>query len=165
MSEYLFSLNYGLNHVNWAMLDKIVDVIKKEHLIAIIGNGGSASTAEHFACDLNNIGYRAIALTSGPTITALGNDFGFECIYSKQIENLKPNIIICISASGNSNDILAVTLNKTLPHKIISFTGFNGGMLKDMSDYNIHVPIKCYEIVEDIHLIICHMLKCKLKEK
>jgi len=162
MSKYLFSLNYGLYHVNWDMLDKIAEVIKRKHLIAIIGNGGSASTAEHFACDLNNIGYRAVALTSGPILTAFGNDSGFDVSYSKQIENLKPDVIICISASGNSENIIsAAKLGKIT----ISLTGFNGGKLKQITKYNIHVPIKNYEIVEDIHLTICHMLKCKLKEK
>ncbi len=162
--NYLKLLNQGLKETNFKELDKIAKEINQKDLIAIIGNGGSCATAEHLACDLNNIGYKAIALTSSPTITAIGNDIGFKYIYKKQLLNLKPKILICISATGNSKDIFLPAIIKD-KMKVISFTGFDGGQLKPLSDYNIHVPINNYEIVEDIHLTICHMLKWKLRKE
>lgn len=160
---YIDTLNQTLSKIKFEELNNIVDIIPEEQLIAIIGNGGSASTAEHLANDLSKKGYNAFALTNSTQITMYGNDIGYKNIFSEQVKRLKPKILIAISASGNSNNIIkAVTQAKKQGCIIVGFTGFDGGKLKILSDYNIHVPIKSYEIVEDIHLITSHMLTCKL---
>jgi len=160
---YIKKLKETLDKVDFSNLNKIVDAIQNSKSIAIIGNGGSASTAEHMACDLNLLGYNATSLNSISTITAFANDYNFDEIYMRQIDNLKPDLLIAISASGNSPNIIkAVATLIMVGMTTISFTGFNGGQLKDNTDFNIHVPINSYEIVEDIHLIISHMIKCEL---
>ena len=160
---YIKKLKETLDKVDFSNLNKIVDAIQNSKSIAIIGNGGSASTAEHMACDLNLLGYNATSLNSISTITAFANDYDFDEIYMRQIENLKPDVLIAISASGNSPNIIkATSILNIVCMTTIAFCGFDGGQLKSNVDFNIHVPINNYEIVEDIHLIISHMIKCEL---
>ncbi len=162
---YVDDLKKALDKTDFTNLDEIVDAINRSNLIAIIGNGGSASTAEHMACDLNNLGYNAIPLTTISTITAIANDFGYDEIYSKQIKISEPDLVIAISASGNSPNIIkAIKTAKKMGCITLGLCGFNGGKLKKLADYRIYVPINNYEIVEDIHLIISHMIKCELKK-
>ena len=161
---YIKNLKKGLKFIDTAKISLIASYLRYTRIV-IIGNGGSASTAEHMTCDLNSVGCNVIALTTPSTITAIGNDFGYDKVFLKQIENMSPEIIIAISVSGNSPNIVkvaeyAIKENITL----IGFTGFNGGKLKEMATLNIHIPINNYEIVEDIHLTISHMIKCEIKK-
>ena len=149
-------------------LKKVQDHKKK---VFIVGNGGSASTATHFATDLG-VGtlkvskpVRAISLTDNLAIlTAVSNDIDFNSIFSQQIEVLaEPNdLLVLISASGNSaNLISAYETSKTLGMESFSLTGFDGGKLRAlMREDNLHVPTKNgqYGLVEDAHLAICHIV-------
>ena len=96
-----------------------------------------------------------------PTITAVANDIGYNDIFSLQIERygLSEDVLICISSSGNSPNIIkAIKAAKEKGVHTISFVGFDGGSAKEISDNCIHIPIRNYGIVEDIHHSMMHML-------
>lgn len=138
--------------------------------VYIIGNGGSATTASHFSIDLGvgscrrGVNLRALSLVDNSgSLTATGNDTSFEFIYTNQIEHLalKGDTLVIISASGNSGNLLSASNKaKELGMHTVSITGFDGGALRKMTDYNIHVgsPTEEYGIVEDLHLSICHRI-------
>jgi D-sedoheptulose 7-phosphate isomerase len=151
--------------------DIIFECISKNNSIWILGNGGSASTAEHFETDLSfvrfngkNLKIKATALTSNSAlITAIGNDIGFENIFSQQLRRKasKGDLCVVISASGNSlNLIRAIEVAKQIGVKSIGLLGFNGGELANLVDFPIVVETEIgkYGPVEDVHLAICHAI-------
>lgn len=173
IDTYFNELRKGIDSINYNSIEKSIEVIldayKNNKCIFIMGNGGSASTASHFICDLNKgivhnekSKLRIMCLNDNiPLITALGNDLGYDKIFEKQIENWvnKGDIIIAISCSGNSPNIvngISCAINKKA--YIIGFTGFNGGFLKEKSNLNIHVNNYNYGQIENIHLIIFHYI-------
>lgn len=163
-----------LSKLDYISIGKVLDVLdiarQDERTIFFIGNGGSAATASHFANDLA-IGtrlktkpFRAMSLTDNNAIlTAIANDDGYQFVFSKQLDVLaRPgDLIVAISASGNSPSIIeAVKLAKGRDCQVIGLTGFNGGELKDMADYCIHVDTAQgeYGPVEDIHMVMDHLI-------
>jgi len=169
MGELLNSLDaQGLED----FLTEIESVRKTGNTIFIAGNGGSASTASHIAMDLSQVFYKipsfnppfkAISLADNTsTVTAIGNDFGYEEVFTKQLKNLYKDgdILIVISVSGNSaNVLMAVEWVKSVGGKTVGFLGFDGGKLKDICDLSILVktPKGEYGPVEDVHLILNHL--------
>jgi len=170
--DYLYNL---LSRLNYDNVGKIIDCFSEARnrgsTIFFIGNGGSAATASHFAQDLGEVGrksgnkhFRTLSLTDNvPFITAMGNDYGYEKIFTGQLDNLfkKDDILVAISASGNSPNVIeAVKLVKSLGGITIGFVGFDGGRLKTLCDFVVHVEANKgeYGPVEDIHLIIDHMI-------
>ncbi|MGA9534186.1 MAG: SIS domain-containing protein [Anaerolineales bacterium] len=142
--------------------------------VFIFGNGGSASTASHFVCDLakNTRGeggplFKAIGLSDNMALmTAYGNDEGYESVFAHQLANLvsKDDVVIAISTSGNSPNVLqAVEVARAAGARTIAFTGETGGELTTMSDLSIHVPSDRIEHVEDVHLILEHMITARLR--
>ncbi len=153
----------------------IFDCISNKNSIWILGNGGSASTAEHFETDLSFVRYdkktlkiNASALTSNSSlITAISNDIGFEKIFSHQLQRKasKGDLCIVISASGNSlNLINGVKVAKQMGLKSIGILGFDGGELASQVDFSIVVKTEIgkYGPVEDAHLAICHAISREL---
>lgn len=153
----------------------IFDCISNKNSIWILGNGGSASTAEHFETDLSFIRYdkkrlriNASALTSNSSlITAISNDIGFEKIFSHQLQRKasKGDLCIVISASGNSlNLINGVKVAKLMGLTSIGLLGFDGGELAGQVDFSIIVKTEIgkYGPVEDAHLAICHAISQEL---
>ncbi len=141
----------------------------------LLGNGGSAATASHMACDLAKTSLvpgvkriRAIALTDNvPLITAWGNDVSYEDIFSEQLANLvQPgDLVIAISGSGNSPNVLrAVETAKRMGARTVGFTGHPGGKLKGMVDISVVVPSRRIEQAEDAHLILDHVVSVALRE-
>jgi phosphoheptose isomerase len=144
------------------MAQQITDAISKQNSIWIIGNGGSASTAEHFETDLSFIRIsmpfpkiKVSALTSNSAlITAIANDIGYDDVFSFQLsmKGSAGNILVAISASGNSPNIVnAIKKAKELNMETIAFVGFDGGKAKELADYVLHVQEDNYGIVEDCH--------------
>lgn len=144
---------------------------ERRSIIYFAGNGGSAATASHFAQDLGEVGrktkgdlFRTISLTDNVSfITAMGNDYGYDKIFTGQMNNLfeKDDILVAISASGNSPNIVeAVRLAKQLGGTTVGLVGFDGGQLAELCDHVIHVETNKgeYGPVEDVHLIIDHMI-------
>lgn len=144
--------------------------------VFIMGNGGSASTASHFGCDLGKNtrrmdlpNFRVLPLTDNMAIfSALANDEGYENVFVQQLANfLRPgDIVIAISCSGNSaNVIKAVEFARQSKAYIITMTGYDGGKLSPLADLDLHVPSHVIEYVEDLHLMMEHLITKALKEK
>ena len=138
--------------------------------IFFIGNGGSASTASHFANDIA-VGtkslqkqFKATSLTDNQAIiTAIGNDFGYEFIFVKQLQIYakKNDLLVSISASGNSENLVnAIKYCNSEGIRTLSLTSFDGGILKRISNFNLHIPtdIGEYGPAEDIHMIIAGLI-------
>lgn len=146
----------------------IVEAIKQGHKILIFGNGGSAADAQHFAAELTGRykrerrGLPAIALTTDTSaITAIGNDYGYDKVFSRQVEALaqKGDILVGISTSGHSqNVLLALELGPSLGCKTIGLTGKDGGKIKGSSDISINVAIDNTPRVQEGHITIIHTI-------
>jgi D-sedoheptulose 7-phosphate isomerase len=180
IANYINVLQQTLERLPKDLIAQVIDVLHHARMngkqIFIMGNGGSASTASHFVCDLakntrkdNLPHYRVIGLTDNMEIfSAYANDEGYENVFAKQLENLinPEDIVIGISASGNSPNVLNAILEaKRYNATTIAFTGFNGGKLGPMVDFNIHVESNIIEHVEDIHLVLEHMIVKVIKEQ
>ena len=171
--EYLEIKNALLKQINVKNLDKIIkfifDAEKKKKNLFSCGNGGSASTAEHLSCDFSkgsctntNLNIKVFSLSSNNSlITAIANDLSYNDIFSYQLERYgKSNdILLAFSVSGTSKNIIkCAKIAKKKNIKIISFTGFDGGKLKKLSNYNINIYSNNYGIVEDCHLTLVHFI-------
>ena len=143
--------------------------------ILIFGNGGSAAEAQHFAAELINRfvrarkPLRAVALTTDTsTLTSIGNDSSFVSIFSRQVEALgdKGDIALALSTSGTSPNIVeglkAAREKKLLT---VSLTGEGGGDLGPLSDFVLEVPSMCTPRVQEVHLLILHLLAQELEER
>lgn len=154
------------------MIDTVLDARERGAHIFFIGNGGSAATASHFANDIS-IGtrvthtdkpFKALALTDNVAVmTALGNDDGYEYIFTKQLQNFakEGDVLVAISASGNSPNIIhTVNYAREKGLKIVGLTGFDGGKLRELSDVKIHVQTAKgeYGPVEDVHMFVDHLI-------
>jgi D-sedoheptulose 7-phosphate isomerase len=139
------------------------------------GNGGSASTASHFVCDLlkgasyqRTLRWRAISLVDQmPTISAYSNDVSYAAIFVEQLKNfaMAGDVVIAISGSGNSaNVIAAVEYARSIGCRTIGLTGRDGGKLGQTVDSNILVPVQHMGVIEDAHLVICHMIAYHIME-
>ena len=138
--------------------------------IFFAGNGGSAATASHFANDIGigtnsyKMPFRAISLTDNmPVITAIGNDFGYDDIFVRQLKILAhpKDIFVAISASGNSpNLIRAIEYAKSVDIWTLAITAFDGGRMKAIANQCVHVPteLKEYGPAEDAHMILDHLI-------
>jgi len=149
-------------------IEAISKAVKDQNVIYVCGNGGSSLTASHLACDFNKgVGYgmdvppNVVALTDNiGTMMAYANDLCFEDIFVEQIRNRikKDDLLVSISGSGNSaNVIKAVEYARSVGAINITFTGYSGGKLKELSDISCHANVDDMQIAEDIHMIFVHM--------
>jgi D-sedoheptulose 7-phosphate isomerase len=142
--------------------------------VLLIGNGGSAADAQHIAAELvgrfeaENKGRPAIALTTDTSVlTAISNDYGYDSVFSRQIEALadKGDVLIAISTSGHSINILnAVDAAHKAGVKVIGLTGKDGGALKAKADLAITIPSDSVPRIQEIHITIGHII-CNLVKK
>jgi len=178
--NYVTALQETINQLPKEEIVQVMELLHSARLdgrqVFIMGNGGSASTATHFVCDLAKNTrkegwphYKAIGLSDNMALfSAYANDEGYENVFAQQLANLvmPEDIVIAISASGNSRNVLnAVSFAKSANATTIGFTGFNGGNLASMVDINIHVNSNIIEHVEDIHLMLEHMIVKSLRER
>ena len=150
------------------------DAMKSGHKLLICGNGGSAADAQHLAAEfvarltIDRPALRAIALTTDSSIlTAIGNDHSFDQIFERQVEALgQPgDILLAISTSGNSkNCVKALKQAKSQGLHTVSYTGNNGGAMKDLSDINVIIPSDTTMNIQESHLALEHIL-CMLVER
>jgi len=147
--------------------------LKNGGKILLCGNGGSAADAQHVAAELvgrfkkERPAWPAIALVSNPsTVTAIGNDYGFEYIFSRQVEAFakKGDVVVCISTSGNSLNVIKA-LEMAHKHKcvVIGVTGKNGGKLRTMTDVCLCVPSNDTARIQEAHILMWHIV-CELIE-
>lgn len=151
----------------YELIDISLIILKASH-IYIAGNGGSASTASHFAADLRRIGLKAICLTDNiSVVTALANDYSYSEVFSRQLDGITgEDILVVISASGNSPNIIKVAkLVKIRGALVIGFLGFGGGKAASIADSSIILSSKDYGEVEGIHSCLCHILPRIIKER
>jgi D-sedoheptulose 7-phosphate isomerase len=141
---------------------------RRRHIF-VCGNGGSASTASHFACDMvkgASYGctsrFRIMALTDSlPTITAYSNDVSYDCVFAEQLRNFAEpgDLLLAISGSGNSPNVLrAVEYANETGCRTVALTGRDGGKLGKIAQLNIQVPVPHMGRIEDAHMIVCHMI-------
>ena len=180
IEEYLVGLQECLEELSTHDIEEaasiIFDACRKGKRIFIMGNGGSATTAMHFARDLQ-IGtavagkprVRASCLADNMAfVTSLANDIGYDCIFEEQLVGQlgEGDVVIGISASGNSPNVLrAIEYARKNGAATIGFIGFGGGKLKDLADKSIILSKKDYQQVEDVHMVLAHIIPCWIKEK
>lgn len=145
-----------------------IECLKKGNKILIFGNGGSAADAQHLAAEItgryktNRKGLAAIALTTDSSaLTAIGNDFGFDKIFERQVQALATSgdTLIGISTGGSSlNVVNALKLANNLDCKTIGFSGHNGGDFNSICDVNIIVNSKDTPRIQEFHILISHTI-------
>ena len=144
--------------------------------VFLCGNGGSAANAVHLANDLvyavtekTGAGIDAVALSTNPAvITCLGNDVGYENIYSEQlaVAGKEGDILLVFSGSGNSPNVInAIETARTKNLKTVAVVGFDGGKCKQIADLSIHFPVNDMQIAEDLQLTVGHMVMKWLKKE
>ena len=172
MLPYFKGLAKALDDMPEAEIDTLFswmkDAYEAENQIFVMGNGGSAATASHFAVDINkgvsmNLQkkFRMIALNDNqPTLTAYANDLSYDDVFAKLLENyIRPgDLIIGISTSGNSKNVIkAIELAKKRGNRTACMTGKKGGAVAKVSALTLRVPTDDVQLAEDLHMSLCHM--------
>lgn len=180
LEKYMFELKQTLDQLPLELIEVTIDHLHQARLqeqqIFIMGNGGSAATATHLACDLgkNTVTahaprFRVMALTDNMAVfSALANDLGYENVFAEQLTNfIRPNdIVLAISASGNSPNILkAIQLADQHGAFTMGWSGYEGGKLAQMVHVPLVVPNHCIEQIEDIHMMLAHMVTSAVRQK
>jgi len=145
-----------------------IDSLKKDGRVLICGNGGSAADAQHIAAELSGRfkkerdALAGIALSvDSSALTAIGNDYGFDKVFSRQLEAFgrDKDTLIAISTSGNSKNVIeAIKSAKKIGLYVITLSGKDGGKIKDLGDVNIIVPSFNTPRIQEIHTMIGHMI-------
>ncbi len=178
--NYIAGLTHTLDKMAWERVEQVVDVLDHARLagrqVLIFGNGGSASTATHMACDLGKNTampgtprLRVLALNDNMALfSALGNDLGYENVFAEQVYSLvnAGDVVIAISASGNSANVLkAITVAAERGATTVGMSGYAGGALSGIVDLAIVAENDCIEQVEDIHLMLEHMITSAMRQR
>ncbi len=170
-SEYISMIKEVFDSLEEEVLEDIFQTlesaIRSKKTIYTCGNGGSSSIAEHLVCDFikgastdSEIDPKVVPLLTTPVITAIGNDIGYEEIFSYQVKKYasKGDVLLCVSSSGNSPNILkAIEVAKEKGMLTLSFVGFAGGKAREVSDFCLHINSSNYGVVEDSHHILMHI--------
>jgi D-sedoheptulose 7-phosphate isomerase len=180
--EYLEEVSQIAAKLDRGSIDRAIGILydawKGDNQVFAIGNGGSASTATHFACDLNKWvsdeatrKFRAFSLVDNiPLVSALTNDNGWGDIYYEQLRNFfrKGDVLVAFSVHGGSgsdkagpwsqNLLKAVKYAKESGGRVIGMSGFDGGALKTASDACVVVPANSTPHVEGMHLVLTHLM-------
>ncbi|WP_457597570.1 D-sedoheptulose 7-phosphate isomerase [Hydrogenimonas sp.] len=161
----------GLQHFIYTAGVIVTEALERGNKVLLFGNGGSAADAQHIAAEftgrykIERPGLPAIALTTDTSaLTAIGNDYGYEHIFERQLEALahEGDVAIGISTSGNSpNVIKALQRAEALGCKRIGFSGKGGGAMNGVCDLNIIVPSDDTARIQEMHILIGHIL-CQL---
>jgi D-sedoheptulose 7-phosphate isomerase len=182
LGPYLEDFSALLKKVDPKEVDTLVgliaDAYKNDQFVFIIGNGGSGANASHLCEDLGKgtlhdfekqKRLKVMSLTDNtPYILAYGNDLGYDRIFVEQLKNFaEPGaLLISISGSGNSPNVLkAVEWANANGLKTVGITGYDGGKLKKMSQFNVHVPSHNMGAVESVHMVLFHYLLDTLYER
>ena len=175
--SYAQKIESSLEKLNLGILEDFIkyllELSKNGGSIFIAGNGGSAATANHFVTDLSKRNETSQLIpdsfcTNTSLITMIANDYGYDEIFLKQLK-IKANsnsVLLVLSASGNSENLIkCVNWANRNGVKTAALIGFDGGSLKTLVDYALHVPslIGEYALIEDCHSIICHYIATYLK--
>jgi D-sedoheptulose 7-phosphate isomerase len=177
--DYVAGMSRVLGAIDTAavvgMVEALWQVWEEGRSVYICGNGGSASTSSHIACDLQKQTkvagrhpLRALSLTDNvPLLTAWANDAGFERVFAEQLQGLgRPgDALLCISCSGMSPSIVeAIEEARRIDMRVLALGGFTGGPMRKMADVYVHVPSSDYGVVESAHLVLDHCLTGMLRQ-
>ena len=172
-NKYLIGLKELFESLDLDQFEKIVKMIltayDERKNIFVMGNGGSGSTASHFACDINKgccfdleKKFKMICLNDSlPMLLAVSNDASFDLVFVEQMKNFfnKGDLVIGISGSGNSQNVLnAIDYAKKNGGITMGLSGFSGGKLSQMVDIPFVASIDDMQKIEDIHMIVVHMI-------
>lgn len=172
LKDYLDKEIEVIKALNLEDVNTVINVLEGAKLrhktTYICGNGGSAATASHFVCDFNKglndeaSQFKFQCLSDNtPIMMAISNDIGYEEVFRYQIKGriIEGDILLGISGSGNSLNIInAIEYAKSEGAKTIALVGYDGGKMKQIADYCIHVKINNMQICEDIHMIMDHLM-------
>ena len=163
----------AIDTIDLEKVGQAIDILKRardeDRRIFVCGNGGSASTASHFVCDMvkgasfhRDKRFRIMALTDSlPTITAYANDVCYDCVFVEQLKNFAEpgDVVIAISGSGNSPNVLqAMEYANSIGCRTIALSGRNGGKLGPMAQLNLQASNPHMGRIEDVHMIVMHMI-------
>lgn len=178
--HYLSEIKQVIDRLPLELIEATVEQIHLARLhrrqLFIIGNGGSAATAAHFACDLakNTVvaglpRLRVQTLNDNMALfSAYANDYGYETVFAEQLINFveADDLVLAISASGNSPNVLkAVQVARTCGAFTIGWSGYQGGKLAKLVDLALVVDSDAIEQIEDVHLMLCHMVTLGLRKR
>ena len=173
INAYYDRLKSGIDQIDRNEINRALKTLKQARdnnkYIFIMGNGGSASTASHFAGDFNkglslnrDKRFRFVCLNdNAATVLSLANDVAYEAIFVEQLKNFLSDgdVVIAISGSGNSaNVIRAAEYAKERKNQVIGLTGYAGGKLMALSDIKLHIPLDDMQVVEDLHMVFDHLM-------
>jgi D-sedoheptulose 7-phosphate isomerase len=179
-AEYVTGLKHTLDKLPWERVERVLDLLDEARLagrqVYIFGNGGSASTATHMAADLSKNTampgtprLRTLSLNDNMALfSALGNDLGYDSVFAEQLRTLLQvgDVVIAISASGNSPNVLkAIDAATEMGATTVGLSGFAGGKLSKVVDISIVAENDIIEQVEDIHLILEHIITSAMRER
>lgn len=161
MSDSLDDLGYekGIE----ALVDAIIKIKENEKQLFFIGNGGSSAIASHMTADfMKNGGMKTYCLYDNAVTTCMGNDYGYEYVFSRPLSLLanKGDMLVAISSSGNSKNIInAIKAVQEAEASVITFSGFRpDNKMKGMGNINVYAPLEEYGIVESIHNLILQQI-------
>ena len=172
-SQYKKQLLATLNTVDLDRVEALIDVFRRareeDRQIFVFGNGGSAATANHFACDIvkgasygREKRFRILSLSEQiPTMTAYSNDVGYESVFVEPLKNFarQGDIAMAISGSGNSENVVqAIDYANSIGCYTVGLSGITGGRLRPSVNLSLHVAENHMGRVEDAHFFICHMV-------
>jgi D-sedoheptulose 7-phosphate isomerase len=176
---YVGNLKRTLDALPLELIEATVEQIHlarvNQRQVFIMGNGGSAATASHFACDLGKntvmAGFPRLRVQSlndnMAFFSACANDYGYDTVFAEQLTNfIQPeDVVLAISASGNSANVLkAVQVARAGGAFTIGWSGYQGGKLAKMVDLPIVIPSDSIEQIEDIHLMMAHMVTVSVRQ-
>lgn len=180
VGTYFDRLRATIDRIPLERIERVGEILFRAYQhnkqVFVVGNGGSAATASHMACDLgkNTIGpnqrrFRILSLTDNtPLLTALANDVGYEHVFSEQLVNLiRPgDVLIVVTGSGRSPNILqAMRYSRERAATVIALLGFDGGPARELADEHVLVPSDDYGLIEDLHMILNHVLVGYFRER
>jgi D-sedoheptulose 7-phosphate isomerase len=180
LKSYLNELSVVIKNIRpeefCALIDEFLAAYERDSYIFVFGNGGSGSTASHFACDINkgvsygkNKRFKVISLNDNiPTIMAYANDVSYDAVFVEQLKNFlsRDDLVIGISGSGNSiNIIKAIEYANSQGGKTFGLCGYNGGTLRKVSQKSLTIECTDMQKVEDAHVIIIHSVMQYLQTK
>jgi|ERR1051326_1725919 D-sedoheptulose 7-phosphate isomerase len=177
---YRNALLEAIDQIDTVRVEKAIEWFRQardeSRNIFVCGNGGSASTASHFTCDIvkgasqnRPARFRIMALADSlATLTAYSNDVSYECVFVEQLKNFAQSgdVVMCISGSGNSpNVVRAMEYANSIGCRTIALTGRDGGKLGPLAQLNIHVGVPHMGRIEDAHMVVCHMIAYHFMEE
>jgi len=173
INDYLENLKNALDNLDRKEINSLAELLlnayRENKQIFVMGNGGSAANASHFACDINKSSkynksknFKVISLNENvPILMAYANDYGYEQVFVEQLKNLlqEGDIVIAFSGSGNSPNIINAIEYANLKNcTTVGITGYDGGILKKISTLSVNADVDDMQISEDIHLILNHIM-------